>query len=159
MKIFNCSKYYVWEHRKEIFDEPKNVVISINDLGNSFTNFQPELPPFEPEYNDRALILHFSDSTPDSINQKDLFDVIHANQILDYAEKAFKEGKNLVVHCNMGVCRSSAVSLNLNDYINRILSDNEEDFSDNIINGFEKRPSPNPHVSSIMRTEIEKRIK
>ena len=77
-----------------------------------------------------------------------------ARDILNFAINASRDGKELLVHCTAGISRSPAVSINLNNFINKILVKNLEDWEENIKHGFEFAPIPNPHVSSVMNRVI-----
>ena len=72
----------------------------------------------------------------------------------DRQKSLIRDGKELLVHCTAGISRSSAVSINLNNFINKILVKNLEDWEENIKHGFEFAPIPNPHVSSVMNRVI-----
>lgn len=82
--------------------------------------------------------------TPISENQ--------AKQIVDFILETHKQGKDLFVHCTAGISRSGAVGLFANQYINRFIDKNEDDFHCNEIYGFNKNIMPNPTVSSILNS-------
>ena len=147
MKIWNCSKKFV---KKRINDMHKNDalrIISINDFGFDPFNFGDD-----PK---KSLILYFDDTIPiDGINDSLIFNERMARDILNFAINASRDGKELLVHCTAGISRSAAVSINLNDFINKILAINLEDWEENIKHGFEFAPHPNSHVSSVMNRVI-----
>lgn len=103
----------------------------------------------------KSLILYFDDAIPiDGIYDSLIFNERMAHDILNFAINASRDGKELLVHCTAGISRSSAVSINLNNFINKILVKNLEDWEENIKHGFEFAPIPNPHVSSVMNRVI-----
>ena len=143
MKIGNCSKRFIKKHINDIRENDSLRIISINDFGFAPFNFGDD--------RQKSLILYFDDAIPingtyDSV----IFNERMARDILNFAINASRDDKELLVHCTAGISRSAAVSLNLNDFINKILVKNLEDWEENIKHGFEFAPIPNPHVSSVM---------
>ncbi len=84
------------------FYEPhKTALISINDVDE---------PAPKPKYDFvSTIVFHFEDvvdaTDPNSITPHD------AKLLGMFLQKMFSEGKNVIVHCHAGVCRSSAVAL------------------------------------------------
>ncbi len=153
MKIWNCSKKFVQTNLAELLQDESLCALSFNDFQSTPLDFG-DAP-------NKALVLFFDDASPaDLVPNPDvkLFDEAIANQILDFAEDAFKHCKNLWVHCGAGRSRSAAVSIALNDYINKILSENATDREHNRLHGFEFPPMPNPYISAIMNKAISDRI-
>ena len=147
MKIGNCSKRFIKKHINDIRENDSLRIISINDFGFEPFNFG-DAPS-------KSLILYFDDAIPiDGTYDSLIFNERMARDILNFAINASKAGKELLVHCTAGISRSAAVSINLNDFINKILVKNLEDWEDNIKHGFEFAPTPNPHVSSVMKRVI-----
>ena len=140
MKIGNCSKKFIKKHINDIRENDSLRIISINDFGFAPFNFGDD--------RQKSLILYFDDA--DSL----IFNERMARDILNFAINASRDGKELLVHCTAGISRSSAVSINLNNFINKILVKNLEDWEENIKHGFEFAPIPNPHVSSVMNRVI-----
>ena len=140
MKIGNCSKKFIKKHINDIRENDSLRIISINDFGFAPFNFG----------DDRQKSLIPVDGIYDSL----IFNERMARDILNFAINASRDGKELLVHCTAGISRSSAVSINLNNFINKILVKNLEDWEENIKHGFEFAPIPNPHVSSVMNRVI-----
>lgn len=147
MKIGNCSKRFIKKHINDIRENDSLRIISINDFGFATFNFGDD--------RQKSLILYFDDAIPvDGIYDSLIFNERMARDILNFAINASRDGKELLVHCTAGISRSSAVSINLNNFINKILVKNLEDWEENIKHGFEFAPTPNPHVSSVMNRVI-----
>lgn len=147
MKIGNCSKKFIKKQINDIRENDSLRIISINDFGFAPFNFGDD--------RQKSLILYFDDATPiDGTYDSLIFNERMARDILNFAINASRDGKELLVHCTAGISRSAAVSLNLNDFINKILVKNLEDWEENIKHGFEFAPTPNPHVSSVMKRVI-----
>lgn len=168
MKIWNCSLEYVKNHLAEIVGGNEIRLISINnsvDMSFVSNRDNTEQKVEDAKSIEKILFLFFDDITPNDISNNTeskkliLFDESHAPAILDFATKALKDGKKLWVHCTAGRCRSSAVSLALNDFLNKSLSENLEDWQYNRTNGFEYPPLPNPYVSMLMNRAISKYLK
>ena len=147
MKIGNCSKRFIKKHINDIRENDLLRIISINDFGFDPFNFGDD--------RQKSLILYFDDATPvDGTYDSLIFNERMARDILNFAINASRDGKELLVHCTAGISRSAAVSLNLNDFFNKILVKNLEDWEENIKHGFEFAPILNPHVSSVMNRVI-----
>ena len=160
MKIFNCSRKYVLEHRAEIEADESIFVISINGFYKDFTgDIKNDAPPIS---NRKGLIIYFDDATLDDIGKPDIVKIFDRKQalcIFESVEDAFKSGKErILVHCGAGISRSSAISQVLNNFVNIILSENEADWEYNAKYGFEIPPIPNQHVKSVMRDVLYKEI-
>ena len=125
MKIGNCSKKFIKKQINDIRENDSLRIISINDFGFAPFNFGDD--------RQKSLILYFDDAIPvDGIYDSLIFNERMAHDILDFAINASRDGKELLVHCTAGISRSAAVSLNLNDFINKILVKNLEDWEENI---------------------------
>lgn len=168
MKIWNCSLEYIKNHLAEIVGGDEIRLISINnseDMSFISNRDNTEQKVEDAEQIEKILFLFFDDITPNDIYNNTeskkliLFDESHARAILGFATEALKYGKKLWVHCTAGRCRSSAVSLALNDYLNKAISENLEDWQYNRMNGFELPPLPNPYVSMLMNRAISKYLK
>jgi len=79
-----------------------------------------------------------------------------AKRIVDFALNVSPD-KPLIVHCTAGICRSGAVGQVLNDYVNRHLHKNDEDYCRFIREHFHIQP--NVHVRRLLLEEIDRRIK
>lgn len=76
-----------------------------------------------------------------------------AKQIVNFIIETHKQGKDLFVHCTAGISRSGAVGLFANQYINKFINKNEDDFYHNEIYGFDGI-IPNPTVSSMLNSVV-----
>ncbi len=147
MKIWNCSRRFVKTHIEDIRANDALRVISVNDIGAEAFDFGST-----PE---KSLILYFADATPnDTPNNAKLFTEDMARAILAFALKAQQDSKKILVHCSAGISRSSAISKNLNDFLNKALEENPDDWQENLKFGFEYQPFPNSHVSATMNRVI-----
>ncbi len=147
MKIWNCSRRFVKTHIEDICANDALCVISINDVDAEAFDFGNEP--------DKSLILYFDDTVPND-NPKDntLFNEDMARAILAFVLKAQQDSKKILVHCSAGISRSSAISKNLNDFLNKALEENLDDWQENVKFGFEYQPFPNSHVSATMNRVI-----
>ena len=88
--------------------EPKSdlALISISPLDN------PTILPFEKEWEERLLILHFYDIDKYVEDQFGLFDKNYAIKIIEFLERINKSDHEItvIVNCVSGVSRSGAVS-------------------------------------------------
>ena len=88
--------------------EPKSdlALISISPLDN------PTILPFEKEWEERLLILHFYDIDKYVEDQFGLFDKNYAIKIIEFLERINKSVHEItvIVNCVSGVSRSGAVS-------------------------------------------------
>ena len=77
-----------------------------------------------------------------------------AKRIVDFVVGQSPE-KPLIIHCTAGISRSGAVGMVLNDWLNRRLSSNEEDYN----HFYRENPDlyPNEHVQRLLWAEIESR--
>lgn len=81
-----------------------------------------------------------------------------AIEIFQFVEKTEKEKKDLIVHCTAGISRSAAVSKYANNLVNRIWSNNEEDFWLSEKSHYNIQV-PNPFVLSVLnKISIERNI-
>jgi len=72
-----------------------------------------------------------------------------SHKCFDIARYAHSQRKDLNIHCFAGMSRSQAVAYVLNIYINKIVEDNDKDFTRNIVNSL-NRQMVNPMVLNIM---------
>lgn len=127
----------------------------LTSMGCKLTERDLEPSPIPEKYHNQALILHFDDACPSEIKASGiewkLFSEEQAKLIKAFAEQAFKDNKRLIIHCTAGISRSGAVGSALNDYFNKYLEDNKDDFEWFWTCGCERQILPNPHVSKILR--------
>lgn len=77
------------------------------------------------------------------------FDKTHAKQIIEFADKIYRSGEELNIHCFAGKSRSQAVGYALNVYYNLYLNDNQEHFLRNLeVNNY--KFMPNSEILQIM---------
>ena len=109
-KIFSSAKRFIKKHINDIRENDSLRIISINDFGFAPFNFGDD--------RQKSLILYFDDAIPiDGIYDSLIFNERMARDILNFAINASRDGKELLVHCTAGISRSSAVSINLNNFI------------------------------------------
>lgn len=112
--------------------------------------------PIPEKYRPQTLILHFDDASI-SDNDSDsrfLFDKSKARQIRDFTRQTLMQNRDLIIHCHAGVSRSGAVGIVLNDYANRFLQDNPEDFKRFFDSPFYPRLVPNMGVALTLMREL-----
>ena len=111
--------------------------------------------PFPDRFN--VLQLHFDDVTEKDIavlfENMVFFDTTQAKAIHEFIEKIPAEDKRMFyVHCDAGVSRSGAVGYLLNEWFNKYLTDNKEDYE------YFKRENNhillNPLVVRILKEEL-----
>lgn len=142
-------------------DVNKDNIISINTNVFKDRRNESELSEMKRLLNDfeNVLFLEFDDATrvehqrvenrfPGTIK---FFSEEDAKQIIDFVNKTYEIGHNLIVHCTAGVSRSAAVGIFANEFINRFKTNNEDDFNYNKFNGFERAPTPNLDVLTMLR--------
>ena len=108
------------------------------------------------------LKLEFDDITEMDIPQTHadgspliLFNRNHAEEIVRFIQR-INRNKILAVHCDAGISRSGAVGEQLNEYYNRIIEDNAEDYA-----GFFQDNSdiiPNSRVAGILHEVLEETL-
>lgn len=147
---------------KELLDlSSYALIISINTPDLPEVKFDGEDCPF-PKYlitKGIVLPLWFADATPeDDINKHLLIQPEQAKAIREFVDKHIIPKNNtytdLYIHCSAGRSRSAAVAIVLNDYINRFLEDNIDDWHWSSEMGFEKLPMPNPYVAKTLKEEL-----
>lgn len=121
-----------------------------------------DVSPFPDRFN--ILRLNFDDVSERDISvgwnifdsaSKDniFFDEEHAKQIVDFiADITDTPQKTFYVHCDAGVSRSGAVGYLLNEYFNKFLSNNEEDYKFFQIHN--SHVMPNPLVVSLLKLAL-----
>lgn len=113
-----------------------------------------EPSPIPEKYLDKALILHFDDTSPSEVISSGikwkLFTEDQAKAIKTFANKAYNDKKRLIIHCTAGISRSGAVGSVLNDYFNKYLDHNKDDWDWFWTCGCERHINPNPHVKSVL---------
>lgn len=109
--------------------------------------------PFEDRFN--VLKLQFDDVTEkDTVckyGEYKHFDETMAKDIHKFCSE-ISERKPLIIHCDAGISRSGAVGIVLNDYFNKFLNNNENDYKEFLDN--HKHISPNPEVQRILNKEL-----
>lgn len=137
-------------------------VISINSLCIRPRTWDSELDEMQflmGRDNPNVLFLEFDDVTieeAERINSNsgkfrvEPMTVEQANQIIDFILKTFNQDKDLFVHCTAGISRSGAVGLFANQFINRYIKPNEEEFKFNLTHGFLVPPIPNTTVIQLL---------
>ncbi len=130
--------------------------ISINNGANAGDDDDSMLCPIPEEFRKThpVLILNFDDSIPEESHcsppARRPFTRDDAVRIKAFAEEAAVRRDALIIHCQAGISRSGAVGVTLNDYFNRFLEDNPEDWLWFFECGCENALSPNPHVRAIL---------
>lgn len=119
--------------------------------------------PFEQDFmeNHSILILNFDDVFPNKYT-KDLnetaiytiFTIEDAKKIKEFALQTFYDSKNLAIHCTAGISRSGAVGQVLNDYFNKLIENNENDWNWFYHSGCERCIDPNPWVAKLLKKEL-----
>lgn len=123
MKIYVKSRLWMENILKNIpdFYMGKNIISIYSQ--NSYS-------PFSDRWN--ILKLEFDDVTDDfrnDLNSNDylFFNEDHAKQIKKFADEMNKNHE-FYVHCDAGVSRSGAVGYVFNEYFNKYLEDNKDDY-------------------------------
>ncbi len=113
--------------------------------------------PIPQKYRPQTLILHFDDASSADKNSDSrfLFDKNKARQILDFARLTLTQKRDLIIHCHAGVSRSGAVGVVLNEYANRVLQNNPEDFRLFFNSPFYPRLAPNMGIALTLMREFE----
>lgn len=138
MKIFVVNKIFILQQNREFFEA--NNVINISCKRDNY-----ELA------GNNALRLKFDDVTEEWEGDHELFDEDDARQIHNFIDNMDKS-KHLYVNCFAGISRSGAVGYILNEYFNRYLEVNSNDY-DEFVN---KHPQihPNPLVRRLLYYEL-----
>lgn len=113
--------------------------------------------PIPEKYRNQTLILHFDDasSLDKNSDSRFLFDKAKALQIRDFTRLTLTQKRDLIIHCHAGVSRSGAIGIVLNDYANRVLQNNPEDFKQFYNSFFYPRLAPNMNVALTLMRELE----
>lgn len=81
------------------------------------------------------------------------FDKQDAKHIHEFARDIIDDGsKPIYIHCDAGVSRSGAVGYILNEYYNKFLTDNKEDYD--FFNLKNSHILPNPLVVRLLKKEF-----
>ena len=148
MKIFVVSRQYI---KKEIEKNQNWIlgkwIISIYSEGS--------YSPISDRFN--VLKLNFDD-----ISERDMNTNIHdeiffnenlAKEIHEFINNISKNDTNpIYVHCDAGVSRSGAVGYILNEYFNKFLTNNENDYKAFNVNN--SHIMPNPLVVRLLKREL-----
>ncbi|MBO7520908.1 MAG: hypothetical protein J6T16_01535 [Opitutales bacterium] len=129
--------------------------ISINNIFRFSDAPVLEPSPIPQKYAAQTLVLRFDDAAANGESSEFLFDANKARQIRDFANLTISQNRDLVVHCAAGVSRSGAVGTVLNDYANRFVSDNPEDFEAFKNSAFYSRLVPNMSIAMALMRELE----
>ncbi len=170
MKILVYSRDRISKSIKnDEIDKDKTLIISINNFTHQDGQYYED-SPVPDEYN--CLKLCFDDQTDDIISNNQfvkkkgisdkwknkkfkLFSKKDAIDITDFLNKNLKSNiERIIIHCTAGISRSGAVGTVLNDYYNRFLENNKEDWYWFQYKGHEKTLVPNPLVSSILKIHL-----
>lgn len=165
MVIHNHSRYWILRALENgNIDFSRFNLISINTAHSKWQNEISEMREAVGEKNfDNVLFLKFDDvvyedtkelnkSFIDSGKQQlTYFSENDAEKVIEFIKITYDLGKDLMVHCTAGISRSSAISIFANEFVNKYLTDNYDDFHWNETNGFENPPMPNSDVAYILR--------
>ena len=153
MKIYVLSKKELKKIGyidKEFFANKKRYFISIAGIADGC-----EYPhPFLTKDSKRVLHLLFDDVTEKHTEEFGydpsiiLFDNEHANKIFEFI-KTIPNDAELYVNCAAGISRSGAVGYVLNEYFNKNLFEDYQDFQKN-----NSHIQPNPYVKRILTETI-----
>lgn len=130
MKIFVVPRNW-------ILDQNKNFFINNNVINVYSSCYEYPLPE-----SSSLLRLKFDDVTDSEQNPKYVkFSEKHAQKIFDFITNMNKS-KDLYVNCDAGISRSGAIGMCLNDYFNRYLENNREDYEFFIQENSQIMPNP-----------------
>lgn len=171
MKIQTWPRQLVIKRLKgRKIDFSKENLISVNTFTDfGYGGWQSELEEMReliPEkFQKNVLFLEFDDVVlvdhePNLLSKEataasgfEFFDEKMAKRVIEFLIKTFKEHKDLIVHCTAGVSRSAAISIFANKFVNKFLSNGEnDDFNYNETYGFYRAPNPN----SLVKETLEK---
>lgn len=136
------------EYDKEVVKENNFITIRDHKVETPVLNFHKD---------SNVLSLMFDDV--EESDEQEILERFHyivfnecmAKQIHDFVDRIDKD-KTLYINCHAGVSRSGAVGLILNEYFNRFLDDNKDDYKDFFENN--RQIIPNATVSSILKYEL-----
>lgn len=165
MKINVFSRDHIkWLIEKQKVDFDRVNIISINSFASKeLHNELNEMQTLIGCNNPNVLFLEFDDVTieeADLVNSNNeklhvkAMTVEQAKQIINFILKTFNQNKDLYVHCTAGISRSGAVGLFANQFVNRYIKPNEEEFQYNRTNGFLVPPIPNATVSQLLNANV-----
>lgn len=126
-----------------------------NELENYYfisINNMEEATPIPEKYLPKSLVLNFDDTIEDYVYG--VFTKEQARKIKAFADKVIANKKDLIIHCAAGISRSGATGVALNDYANRLLSNNKEDWRYFINKGCEHEIFPNSYVLRLLKKEL-----
>ena len=169
-----CIKHPTWNAMDFDYEYPpkpslvedinpdKCLFISINNYSGAYFEQDEkglELSPVPDKYKDNTCILHFDDVVEGCISTSHVpykvFNKNMAKQIVEFLKKKLNDNIDcIVVHCTAGISRSGAVGTVLNEYYNKFLEDNPEDFHKFEYSGHERLLDPNPTVKRYLRREL-----
>lgn len=166
IRVFSRNTTKRLLERKEAEVKYKNTIfISINTFSKDYATEGnkdgAEPTPIPDKFLDKTLVLHFDDATEATVSRTGvsfkLFNKEMAWAICKFIEsklKEFPETDTIWVHCTAGISRSGAVGVVLNDYFNKFLENNPEDFYEFKHKGHERMLDPNPLVVRILKNEL-----
>jgi predicted protein tyrosine phosphatase len=148
MKIFVVPRQYI---KKEIEKNQNWIlgkwIISIFSIGS--------YSPISDRFN--VLKLNFDDISERDIDTNShneiFFDENHAKKIHEFIDNISEnDAKPIYVHCDAGVSRSGAVGYILNEYFNKFITNNENDYKAFNVNN--SHIMPNPLVVRLLKREL-----
>lgn len=136
------------EYDKEVLQENNFITIRDHKVETPVLNFHKD---------SNVLSLMFDDV--EESDEQEILERFHyivfnedmAKEIHDFVERIDKN-KTLYVNCHAGVSRSGAVGIVLNEYFNRFLENNKDDYEYFFENN--KQIIPNSTVSRILKYEL-----
>ncbi len=155
MKIRVYSRYDIerifreYEKNKSLLEN--SFIISISTPVQKGSNAESENSPILAGFKN-VLRLWFEDigyNFDSKFNVR--FDEVHAHQIKIFAETALLENKDLIIHCAAGISRSPAIAEVLNEYINKFLTENPNDYEWFYKFGFSISIRPNTFIKHTLR--------
>ena len=157
----------IYKHRFE-----NSLFISIN-CWTHYDGQYAERNPIPAEFQDKTCYLWFDDqvnsSVFDNLLKRDkikeapkwknkeyyLFNEKLADKIINFLNANIKETtESIVIHCTAGISRSGAIGIALNDFYNKFLENNPQDWNWFNHSGHEKALDPNPLVKAILYRKL-----
>lgn len=139
----------------KIFVVPKKFIIKQDDVffsKNNIINIRSSFDDYNLPNSFSLLRLIFDDVTEKEQDESYVkFSEKHAQEIFNFITNMDKS-KYLFVNCDAGISRSGAVGFCLNEYFNKYLEDNREDYE-----FFEQENyqiSPNPLVKRLLNNKL-----
>ncbi|MBP3606922.1 MAG: dual specificity protein phosphatase family protein [Treponema sp.] len=140
MKILVISKKIIKKQSEDFF------------YVNNIINIRSSYGYYDLPISNSVIRLVFDDVTEkEKDNSYIKFSEKHAQKIFDFITNMDKS-KDLYVNCDAGISRSGAVGLCLNEYFNKYLEDNKEDYTFFIQENYQI--SPNPLVKRILMNKL-----